>query len=1186
MSYTRSNLYASRIYADHPVALWSMDEPNYFISLISQEEKEITESYWDFTNATSSSAVFTLSGYPFDDLQVNKVYLSSASGTPIESLFSLSSPIAYSQFDKSKGSVCVSNYVYIPEQTSILYLDIGFTIDGQEHYTRYSYLKTNKWEKVSHTNEISLNEFTPFIRVVFDPDTDANEEESSLYFNGLSVGQWSEPYNSVSTGVPWNELNVLSASIASLVDFEDEIKVTYLDSYGYNDLDNGYVTSLNNSLLAKLSGIPMVYGSSGNITLNKNVFQTVTSSSAYAEYITNTGSTTYLTENQYKNFPSLVFPGKGFLNQFGYNKTLTTEFWLRISPEVTTQTRIFGPLTSSDGIYIEKDFIKINVGKYTKSYFIGKWYRPMLVHFCQSPNEIFLMINGEKVISITIESLSISTFPPAEEDFLGFYTDNKIYLHEIDSFSIFPYVVAEQVAKKRYVFGQGVQEQDNIIESKGGNISSVDFPFSGYSSTIRYPDRSKWNDGFYNNVIASDNGISLPKYNLPELIFNNNTTLTSSQKSLITSGFYEENYLIQNEEYPFLTMDPNGSYLNNGSYGTIYFSKLNQTSYQTRSLHSILKSSNDVSTRQSLFYISNNTQTNVFEVAINSGSIQYLYNETVLSSFPISTNYYFAVGIDFDKIEQSYYSTVGSFFSRPETLSLNFAGNQEDVFLGKIFSLTINNDFFTDKDGDQIFNSSGIAVKDFNTDLYEYVGAYTLVPKITNTSINLDIATSGYWENSIPLSYFGKNITQDNGEIKYDLDVIQFNIDTPSSIFSKYNQESSDYQESLSTKVYVTLQNILELGQTVYTQFTNTEIVGMNKILDLGEITSSEDTKYNIIDGTVIYPPKDISGFTNYYITLHIELSSRGIKTEDVKIKNMGLSALSFDEGQFYSINTSNSGKFYPIVKNEDQYVYKRKIPIVIDTESSPYLYLSGNSGIEILPEIDENLRKGVSVPINETLKPAQEVVGMQMFLMYNESNSFTQRKIIGKIFSSDDSYDIVLIPEEDGKRAFFKIFDTYTGTEFINSRFFLNGKIVNSVVIEPLTWNYIAISFEKEDNETHYPIFLDQIIGEIEIYSGVKVDNIASFIELGAEKQELTSYDKWYDTDDDYWQVLSASSTWIEVLNPQTLFITLLSLDGEDIFNTYLGLSSVIGNDNSILDVNQDSLVVLNDISWDSYLI
>ena len=157
---------------------------------------------------------------------------------------------------------------------------------------------------------------------------------------------------------------------------------------------------------------------------------------------------------------------------------------------------------------------------------------------------------------------------------------------------------------------------------------------------------------------------------------------------------------------------------------------------------------------------------------------------------------------------------------------------------------------------------------------------------------------------------------------------------------------------------------MLEVGQVVYTQFTNEENIGMNRILDLGEITSSENTKYKINDGTIIYPPKDISGFTNYYITVHIEVSSKGVNTENVKIKNMGFVSLSFDEGQFYSINTPSEGKFYPIVKNEDQYVYKRKIPIVIDTESSPYLYLSGNSGIEILPEIDENWDGAIPVTI------------------------------------------------------------------------------------------------------------------------------------------------------------------------------------------------------------------------------
>jgi hypothetical protein len=294
----------------------------------------------------------------------------------------------------------------------------------------------------------------------------------------------------------------------------------------------------------------------------------------------------------------------------------------------------------------------------------------------------------------------------------------------------------------------------------------------------------------------------------------------------------------------------------------------------------------------------------------------------------------------------------------------------------------------------------------------------------------------------------------------------------------------------------------------------------------------------------------------------------------------MGFASLSFDEGQFYSINTPATGKFYPIVKNQDQYLYKRKTPLIIDTESSPYLYLTGDSGIEVLPDVDENLVKGLAIPINETLKKDQEVVGLQMFLMYNESKFFTETKKIGKIFSSDDSYDIILQPEADGKRAFFKIFDSKKGTEFTNARFFLNGKIVNNVVIEPLYWNYIAISLQENS------IPLNGIMGEIEIYSGVKIDNVASFIELNPIKQDLIVFDKWNIVDDQNWSYWSSSATWTQVLDAQSLEVTVLSLDGQEVFNTYLGLSSGIANDNSILNVTQDSIVIINDITWDEYLV
>jgi hypothetical protein len=1208
MSYKNSNLYASRVYAEHPIAMWSMDEEYFFFSLISESQKFLSASAsnWVLTNATSEIAT-DISTSPIPADPTAKIYLSSASPRYME--MQLSSPISYQDsIDEQKGSISISTHVNIPADTNILKIQIGLIINSEYFYKEFSGLLDDFWEYLSFTKQIdSEGDIAPCIKVFYEDENNSGEADSSIYFNGVSVGQWSEPYSFKNTGII---SSLLPQPIVDIIDYPELFRGSEIDQYGFGG-SAGYAIEYDKRLLIENTGIPMVYGSKGNISiLNKKVLENfdseISSFGAYDEIVNlivdgGSGSSTYteflnggLPEYIDPIVPSLIFPGYGFLNSTGIYQNLTAEFWMRLSHESNEELKIFGPITSSDGLYVSGEFLTLRVGKYRQSYFINQWYRPMLVHISQSQTELFVMINGEKVISMDIDFTKIDTLPSSSEDYLGFYGNQKISLFELDCFSIFSYIISEQVAKRRYVFGQGVQEQENIVAPFGGQLSYVDFPYSGYSSTIRYPDRTKWEDGFYNNVVADSEGISLPSYNLPEIIFttSNNVVYSDTVQEQKIELFEKDNFDIQDEDYPFISMNPNTSY--EDVYTTINFSTINQSTYTTKSINSILKTSSDIQTRQSLIYIYNNSNTDTFSVVVNSGSIQYLFNNTVIKSIATQANRYISVGIDFDKISTDYSSTVGTFFLNPERLSLNFGNNANDKFLGKIFSLTFNNDFFTEKDKELIFGLEetfdGFAVLNVNSQLYNYVGTYTLLPKISNSTVFLDIGCSGYWENSIPLSYFGKFITTSTGDKLYDLDIVQFNVDIPSSIFSKENTQASEYQSNLLSKVYVSIQSNVETPKT-YSDYTNTENIGIDRILDFNTVDDFESTKFEICDSTIIYPPKSGIGFANYSLVTYIIVTSKGINSEKIKIKNMSLSSLTFDESEFYSINTPAVGKFYPVTKSQDQYVYKRQIPLTIDNETSPYLYLSGDSGLSVLPKADGKLIKGVSIPINQSLKPVDNIVGLQMFLMFNEEREFSSRKIIGKIFSNTDSYDIILIPESDKKRAFIKMYNSKTKREVENLRFFLNGREVNTLTIKPLVWNFIAISFQESG------INLNRKIGQLEIYSGIKIDNVAVFSEISTTQARQFNYDSWNEAFDEFttedgiesWRYWSASvsaapNTWEVPLDEIETLVQILSVDGNSIFNTYTGLSTFIGDDDSILSVNFDSVQVLNDVTWDTF--
>lgn len=1190
MSYKNSNLYASRVFSEHPLALWAIDENFYFTSLIDESEKTINSVDWDIVNGEIVSSFVSPAENPIEGSGVAKVYLSSSSQYTLE--MSLQDISYEDKIDTEKESVCLNFYAYVPDVSNIDSIESGFIVNGQEYLSSkiFSFVEYDRWIKIESTRSIDTEyDIKPIIKINYNESVVNDEENSSIFISGISVGQWSESFNSEDTGavvtnVPTNIKNLIGEEYASL------IYGVQLDPYGFNDSDSGYIIEYRKRLLAETSGIPMVYGSKNNVSILPRKSELTFSefidggsfSSTYLEEIDGGSSSSSFTESidggpsfvevTSPTIPSIVFPGKGFLNQSGKFSNLTVEFWARINNESVSPIKIFGPLTSQDGIYVGGEFITVKVGKYIKSYFIGQWYRPMLVHFGQSANEIFLMINGEKVISIQIDSLDISTFPIPSEDYLAFYGYQKLLPFDIDSFSIFPYVVTEQIAKLRFAYGQGAEDQEILSTTFGGDLTYVNFPYAGYNSTISFPDRTPWSNGYFNNLKVSSNGLSLPDHTLPDLLFTETSgTVSRGEAELIWQGFEEDNYLIQDEEYPFISLRPNANYEDINS--TIFFSKMNKTSYPTKSVWGLIKTSDDVSTDQSLLFITSTNNTNVLEAKIVSGSLQYLYNGDVLSSSAVSTESITTVGFKIDKISEDYPQTR-SFLSNTDLLSLNFAGSGSNMFLGKIFSLTLNNEFFTQKDA-HIFDANGFAQN--LSGQFDYIGAYTLLPKESNSTIFFDVAATGYWESSIPMSYFGKYVTNSNGQKVYDLDLIQFNIDIPNTIYSKETQDSIEYQTSSKARVYMTLQDVSSVGTIPYTDYVTTEVIGNDRVLDFNIASNTSTTKFEVCDSTVVFPPKELGSFSDYYLTTHILMTSSGVSSENMKIKNMSFSSASFDESAFYRINTPTGRSIYPITKSRDQYVYKRKNPVVIEKESGSYFYITGNSGIQVLSSQDGSLTKGISFPINETLKESFRFVGVQMYLMFNESDLFEEEKVFAKIFNNQKEYDLVLEPEAGGKRAFIKMINSETKQELSGVTFFLNGKNVSNVIVRPLRWNSLIISLQ--DNSLN----LDQEIGQLEVYSGVRVNNVSMFSDINELRFNLVLSNDWGDIDNEAWNYY-ASSSWLEVLNEQNIPVTLLSVNGADVFDTYSGLSYAIGNDSATLSVNFDSIQVLNDANWTSF--
>ena len=105
-----SNLYAEKIFSEHPLALWALDDKLDYISLISEAQRNILGS-WEETGCTLSSGAGFI-GEPFPDSYNTKVSCDIPVGLTNEAILKSPEIVNFQDLDLSLRTFCIGTHFY------------------------------------------------------------------------------------------------------------------------------------------------------------------------------------------------------------------------------------------------------------------------------------------------------------------------------------------------------------------------------------------------------------------------------------------------------------------------------------------------------------------------------------------------------------------------------------------------------------------------------------------------------------------------------------------------------------------------------------------------------------------------------------------------------------------------------------------------------------------------------------------------------------------------------------------------------------------------------------------------------------------------------------------------------------------------------------------------------------------
>jgi hypothetical protein len=852
----------------------------------------------------------------------------------------------------------------------------------------------------------------------------------------------------------------------------------------------------------------------------------------------------------------MIVPGVGFMNENGETSTYTLEFWSRIHAGSSTKRRIAGPISSLDGIYVDGPFIGIQSQGQESFHYVGEWYRPMLVQMIASQSYVSLLVNGEQVCNIVLKAAGYPdrlNSAQKTQDWIGFYCYPDIEKIEVECVAIYSYAVPPVVAKRRFAYGQAVDNADTIDSSYNGSSIYMDAKLAQHSNTYSYPDIGLWNQGVAENLSLSASTISSPKHKLPVASFLN-AQLSSWESDLkemsLSTG-------------AAISLKPNSSWQE--IEGHLFFENLSFATDSLRAIYGVFQADllQDNSKTYCLFRIVDRTNSDYFSVQLDRGQVVYFFKygnarqEEILRinfqnegiSETIRPGEVFSAGLDIVAFSNSFGGSLSAFFGNSARLALYVGGTPDygtvpedrrtpddpstpederipvytKTFGGFIhrFGFCSNRNFL---EASKFFSSNGtvpiiydggiqpvqpvpapegvpvivdpdfinppldggFAGSQYEGNIVDHVATYTLFGN--GQTSTFDVATDSYWEDYVPLSRLAKRAVNSFGKTEASVGFIQFNIDYPRA--KTFVGEIIETKREI-VKSYVSFQYIYDGSNKNPLQFFAKSPAKLN-----GLVVPDEDwatKKYEVLDGDVILPPKGID-IAQLSINVHIEVKTPSVKTKPVRVRAMSLVSRAFGSDAPGKVGTKFSKEIFPYTKYENYNVYDSVVPFSTYKDSSPYLYLTNNSGIRLVGNSTSGFQ-GMFIPVNQESSPSF-YVSVLSFSMNNERARFsTEEKKIAEIESNDKTIEIYVVKESsesDRGRIFVRRKpglsepqDTVYNIEGVV--FFMNGVPTATPYVQSGQWNRVSIAFEKALDFSEKPggirITGNQLFGGISYY-------------------------------------------------------------------------------------------------------